>query len=180
MFKFHQLYYNTSNFLCHHRNFFTYLIRAASALVTMKLAKVKGSYMTFATELLLPLSDPIGCDSRESSYCPNYCCLVILIFAVTVAVLKRVITTAVFECFPNQIAVARAGCAGFYCLFSYEKQQKLQYLKSFLLFLLSVQKNQVLNQQYVKDFLFFVLSFLVGLTVVNSKSEMWTVAYHLD
>ena len=47
MFKFHQLYYITTKFLCHHRNFFTCFIGSASALDPLKLAKSKGGYVIF-------------------------------------------------------------------------------------------------------------------------------------
>ena len=70
------------------------------------------------------------------------------ILTVTVEDSEMVSATAVFECFPAHIAVARADFVGSYCHQTAGKRQKLQYYKRLFLFLLSIQKNYVWEWQY--------------------------------
>ena len=93
----------------------------------------------------------------------------------TVEIQERFVTTVVFECFPAQIAVAGADFVESNCHQTNEKRQKLQYLKNFFIFLLSVQENHLLNRQYEKYLLVSVLPFYIALAVVNPKSKLGTV-----
>ena len=103
----------------------------------------------------------------------------LLILAITVANLEMHFSTAVFECFSDQIAVAWADFAKFDCCWAIKKQQKLQYYLKFLLIRLSVQENHLLQRQYNKCLSIIVLSFFVASAVVEQKSLFCTVANFL-
>ena len=117
----------------------------------------------------------LDCDSSESEKALCYCRFRVVDLEVTVLRQGMITFTAVFEYFPDEITVSRAGFVGYDCYQAMKRHQKLQYPKGFLLSLLPIQKNQVLRRQYEKNYLFSVLSFFVVLTVVKSKSKIRTV-----
>ena len=59
------------------------------------------------------------------------------------------------------------------------KRQKLQYLKNFFLFQLSVQKNHLLKRQYGKHLLVSVLSLSAATAVAKQKSNICTANQNL-
>ena len=110
--------------------------------------------------------DPIGYDSTELKDAFAYCRLFVDVSAVTVEYQERVYATASSEYFRTRITVARAGFVRYDCHQAMKKQQRQQYLKNFLLSLLSVLKNHLLEWQYVKHFYAFLLSVYVTLAVI--------------
>ena len=93
-------------------------------------------------------------------------------YAVTVESQERFITTAVSECFLNQIAVAGAGFVRYDCLQAMKKKSKLQCSRMLFPSLLSIKKNHLLKWQYEKPILGYALSFHVALAVDILKSKM--------